>query len=250
MIIQSRALMDAEVAAVLEAARRAVEGRIFRLSYTPTGPGIDIQMGPAGRPRYIRMLGGREGHADTVTFLHYTGTAARGCDGVARAGELVLEYEHKGSTWTVKARTRSGVELNDAAFGILQGRQPLTSGPVERVGDAMVVEAPRFSGTGHPSWRARFRRVVHVSGRTRFGATGRRPSARLYFLTRTMDQCPTIVKLMFTTSFTETTPPTLTGFIPYSVCLTGKRPVAVSVLPSILTLTGTVISWATPRIVS
>jgi hypothetical protein len=135
MIIQSRALMDAEVAAVLEAARRAVEGRIFRLSYTPTGPGIDIQMGPAGRPRYIRMLGGQEGHADTVTFLHYTGTAARGCDGVARAGELVLEYEHKGSTWTVKARTRSGVELNDAAFGMLQGRQPLTSGPVERVGD-------------------------------------------------------------------------------------------------------------------
>src|SRR4029077_847504 len=64
------------------------------------------------------------------------------------------------------------------------------------------------------------------------------------------DQWPTIVKLMFTTSFTETTPPTLTGFIPYSDCLTGKRPVAVSVRPSIRTLTGTVISWATPRIVS
>ena len=68
VINQSRPLMDAEVVTVLEAARRAVEGRTFRLSYTPTGPGADIQ-------------------------------------------------------------------INDAAFDMLQGRRPLTSGPVERSGD-------------------------------------------------------------------------------------------------------------------
>ena len=135
VIIQSRALIDAEVAAVLEAARHAVERRTFRLSYTPGGPGADIQMGPGGRPRYIRMLSGQEGHAETVTFLHYTATAARGCDGMPRTGELVLEYEHKGSTWTAKARMRSEFELNNAAFVMLAGHQALTSGPVERLSD-------------------------------------------------------------------------------------------------------------------
>jgi hypothetical protein len=135
VIVQSRALIDAEVAAVLEAARHAVEGRTFRLSYTPGGPGADIQMGAGGRPRYIRMLSGQEGHAETVTFLHYTGTAAPGCDGMPRTRELVLEYEHKGSTWTVKARTRSGVELNNPAFEMLVGHQALASGPVGRLGD-------------------------------------------------------------------------------------------------------------------
>ncbi len=92
-------------------------------------------MGPGGRPRCIRMISGREGQAETVTFLHYTGTAARGCDGTPRTGELVLEYEHKGSTWTVEARTRSAIELNDAAFEMLAGHQALTSGAVQRLGD-------------------------------------------------------------------------------------------------------------------
>src|SRR5712692_10271681 len=41
VIVQPRALINAEVADVLEAARRAVEGRTFRLSYTPGGPGAD-----------------------------------------------------------------------------------------------------------------------------------------------------------------------------------------------------------------
>ena len=132
VIVQPRALINAEVSDVLEAARRAVEGRTFRLSYTPGGPGADIQMGPGGRPRYIRMISGQEGHAETVTFLHYTGTAARGCDGTPRTGELVLEYQHKGSTWTVNARARSAIELNDAAFEMLAGHQALTSGPVQR----------------------------------------------------------------------------------------------------------------------
>src|ERR1700680_3617882 len=92
-------------------------------------------MGPGGRPRYIRMLTGQEGHAETVTFLHYTGAVARGCDGMSRTSELVLEYELKGSTWTVKARTRSGVDVNNAAREMLAGHQALTSGPVERLGD-------------------------------------------------------------------------------------------------------------------
>jgi hypothetical protein len=51
VIVQSRPLLDAEMVAILEAARQVVEGRTFRLSYTPGGPGPDFQMGPGGRPR-------------------------------------------------------------------------------------------------------------------------------------------------------------------------------------------------------
>jgi hypothetical protein len=138
VIRQSRALIDAEVAAVLAAARVAVDGRTFRLSYQPGGPGADIQMGPDGKPRYIRMTSGEHGQADTVTFLHYTRLAARGCDGTTRPGVLVREYENKGSAWTVKARTRSALELADAAFDMLAGLRRTTSGAVQKLNDRTV----------------------------------------------------------------------------------------------------------------
>jgi hypothetical protein len=127
VIRHSRALIDAGKAAVPAAARVAVDRHTFRLSYQPGGPGADIQMGADDKPRYIRMTSGERGQADTVTFLHYARLAARGCDGTTRPGELVREYENKGSAWTVKARTRSALELADAAFDTLAGLRPITS---------------------------------------------------------------------------------------------------------------------------
>jgi hypothetical protein len=127
----SRSLLEAETAAVMAAARAAVDGRTFRVSYQPGGPGVDFQMGPDGRPRYLRMTTGEQGHSDTVTFLHYTRMEARGCDGTPRSGELVREYENKDAGWTVKARTRSVAEVNDRAFDMLAGHQPITAGPVQ-----------------------------------------------------------------------------------------------------------------------
>ena len=154
VISRSRALLDVEVVAVLEAERHAVDGRTFRLSYQPSGPGPDIQMGPDGRARYIRMTSGLEfgstsvtnggppvtqsGHKDVVTFLHDTRTVARGCDGTPRGDELVLEYENDGAGWRVKARTRSAMEINDAAFDMLAGQRPVTTGPVQHVGTRTV----------------------------------------------------------------------------------------------------------------
>jgi len=138
VISQSRALIDAEVAAVLEAARHAVDAHTFRLSYQPGGPGADIQMGPDGRARYIRMTSGQSGHKEVVTFLHYTRTAARGCDGTPLGDERVLEYEDDGTGWRVRARTRSAIELNDAAFDMLIGRRQVTTGPVQRLGARTV----------------------------------------------------------------------------------------------------------------
>jgi hypothetical protein len=135
---QSRSLIEAEVALVLAAARVAVDGRTFRLSYEPGGPGADIQMESDGRPRYIRFTTGEQGHGDTVTFLHYTRIRARSCDGTAQPGDLILEYENKGAGWTVKARTRSIAELNDAAFDMLAGRRVVTAGPIQKLNNRTV----------------------------------------------------------------------------------------------------------------
>src|SRR5438045_5307992 len=84
-----------------------------------------------GRARYMRATSGRNGYADTVTFVHYTGRPVRGCDGTPRAGELVVEYESNGSIHTVTARPRSALEINDSAFDMLAGRVPVTADPIQ-----------------------------------------------------------------------------------------------------------------------
>jgi hypothetical protein len=47
---QGRPLTQAEVAQVVGAARNAIAGRTFRLSYQPGGPGPEVLMGSTGRP--------------------------------------------------------------------------------------------------------------------------------------------------------------------------------------------------------
>ena len=144
VIVLKRALTGAEVAAVLEASRQAVAGRIMHMAYQPDGPGPDFLMRADGRPRYIKSTSGRDfvsssasgdgnsrtqsGHVDVSSFTHYTGSVARGCDGTPRTGELVIEFENTGQGWTAKARTRGGSEINGSAFELLAGRTPATSG--------------------------------------------------------------------------------------------------------------------------
>lgn len=130
-----RNLFEAEVSAVLDASRHALDGRTFRISYQPDGPGPDVLMGPDGRPRYIRATSGNSGQADVVTFLHYTRTPARMCGGTSEPGELVLEYENAGRGWSVKSRSRRASEINGAAFDMLAGAHPVTAGPAQRIGD-------------------------------------------------------------------------------------------------------------------
>ncbi|HEY7171773.1 MAG TPA: hypothetical protein VH417_13070 [Vicinamibacterales bacterium] len=138
VIALSRPLLAAEAALVLAAARQAVDGRTFRLSYQPDGPGPLFTMRSDGRPRYLRAAFGTSGRADTVSFTHFTGTPARRCDGRPDNGELVVEYEQKeGSEWTVKARTRQPIEINASAFDMLSGSVAVTAtGPVQRLSGA------------------------------------------------------------------------------------------------------------------
>jgi hypothetical protein len=135
VIVLPRPLIAAEAALVLAAARQAVDGRTFRLSYQPDGPGPLFTMRSDGRPRYVRAISGTSGRADTVSFTHFTGTPARHCDGRPRDGELVVENEQKeGSDWTVEARTRQAIEINRPAFDILSGDVTVTAGGVQRLG--------------------------------------------------------------------------------------------------------------------
>jgi hypothetical protein len=154
-----RPLLPAEVAIVLAAVREAVSGKTCRLSYAPNGPGPEVLMGPNGRPRFVRATSGydatggsfadgngvgrglaqsqQSGHVDVLTFTEYTGRPARKCDGAALNGELVIEYEHRGSDdrWTVKARTRNSVEFAGPLFDMLAGVTPAESGDRRSLGD-------------------------------------------------------------------------------------------------------------------
>ena len=156
----SRPLLPAEITLVLDAAREALKGRTFKLSYQPGGMGPEILIGATGRPHYMRAVsgvgevtasavGGAGGdtslsgrsdavrHVDIITFTDFTGTPARKCDGSAIDGELVIEYEHRSDTdrWTVKARRATMHEFAGALFDVLSGSSPIESGERRRIGD-------------------------------------------------------------------------------------------------------------------
>ena len=165
MILKTdRPLLPAEIARVLDAAREALKGRTFRLSYQPGGMGPEILIGATGRPRYMRSVSGvgevsasavagavagaagdtsfsarsdAARHVDIITFTDFTGTRARKCDGSALDGELVIEYEHRSDTdrWTVKARRETMHEFAGALFDVLSGSSPIESGDRRQIGD-------------------------------------------------------------------------------------------------------------------
>jgi hypothetical protein len=172
LLNQPGPLQSAEVAVVLEAARAMVAGKTCRLAYVPGGPGPQVLIGPNGRPRFLQMTSGydtsggvvgaargRDGaatatqstavtHMDLVTFLDYTGTPARRCDGTPLAGDLVIEYEQRSTDrrWTARARTRSSMEVLAPAFEVLAGLVPADSGEPRQIGDrrARAFTAPWY----------------------------------------------------------------------------------------------------------
>ncbi len=151
----SRTLTAAEVQAVLTAAQAALDGVVVHIAYRPDGPGPDMLIRSDGRPRYMRATSGGDvyrssssyssasgsttttstEHVDVTTFTHYTGQVARSCDGKPVTGELVLEYENKGSGWTVKARPRTPVEVFGPIIELLAGSRAVTDGGPRRIGD-------------------------------------------------------------------------------------------------------------------
>src|SRR5262245_13019447 len=151
VVAQSRRLIQAEITQVLAAARGAIAGRTFRLSYRPDGPGPEVLMGPNGWPRFVRTVSGytswagtvgnetvattREYHADVREITEFTSRPARKCDGTAVDGELVIEYRNESRGWTAKARTRSTMEFAAPIFDILAGTTRVEAGALKPLGD-------------------------------------------------------------------------------------------------------------------
>jgi len=133
VVRDTRVLQPAEIVQVLAASRQAVAGSALRLSFVVNGPGMDVVMADDGWPEWMRTTSGvgePEAHVDLVTIEHFTHTRARGCDGRAVNGDLVVEYEQRTppGTWTVKARVRSDIEVGTPIFNMLSGATAVESG--------------------------------------------------------------------------------------------------------------------------
>ena len=145
----SRPLTDNEATRVLRAARAAIAGKSGRLTSADEAagrPGTEFAIGSNGRLQFVRSGGGIQGGTvsadgtsttwtrELVTMTHLTGMPARGCDGTARTGQLVVEYRNDGGGWVAMARTRvypaSPTPLDD----FLAGALPLKSNQLQMIG--------------------------------------------------------------------------------------------------------------------
>jgi len=156
-----RPLSSTEIAAVLNAAQRAIDGKTVRVASNGLGGGPVVLMGRGGVPRRIRFAGGvvvggvvggtatGSGEAARTTttmsripmkLLDYTGRPARDCgSSSAQGGELVVEYTFDFSTeaWTATARRGDPRELGRLAMSqaleMLRGLVSVTSGERRRI---------------------------------------------------------------------------------------------------------------------
>jgi hypothetical protein len=146
----STPLTDNEATRVLRAARAAIAGKYGRLTSAADEaagrPGTEFAIGSNGRLQFVRSSGAIQGGTvsadgtsttwtrELVTITHLTGMPARGCDGTARTGQLVVEYRNDGGGWVAMARTRvypaSPTPLDD----FLAGALPVKSNQLQMIG--------------------------------------------------------------------------------------------------------------------
>jgi hypothetical protein len=114
-----------------------------------------------GRPAIVRTAYGISGgfvggdgsqsewHDEFIDVADYTGAPARRCDGAAVVGELVITYQHRGSTdtWTASGATTAvdwngaPVEIGGPIFNILSETTPVSSDVVRQTGDGRLTRA-------------------------------------------------------------------------------------------------------------
>lgn len=84
-------LSEAQLTELLKTSHNLANDEAFRIVILPKTAGSDatyeLQMGPAGLPRYLHELG-----PGLSAFDDFTGGPARSCDGTPLTGELVVEY--------------------------------------------------------------------------------------------------------------------------------------------------------------
>lgn len=160
LLDSSRPLTSIEIAAVLVASQRAIEGKTFRLLFDGRGQGPEILMGRNGMPRRIRSAGSITGgvvggvapgstepdrvattwRLDYITITDYTGRPAHHCNGSADEGDLVVEYRLESSSvsWKVTARRRDVRDFGGLGlaqlFEMLRGAGSISSGELKQIG--------------------------------------------------------------------------------------------------------------------
>jgi hypothetical protein len=153
----ARPLRVDEISWILTGVRAALAGRTVRIAVAPDGPGPDILFGVDGRPRIVRTTGGIEGgimssngvsmtwHTTVEAIDDYTGTPARGCDGAALDGELVVEYRNENNGgWKATARAKTGIAPVSRSLVMLSPLPEMESGGMKTFGErkARAVVAP------------------------------------------------------------------------------------------------------------
>src|SRR5436190_4654657 len=186
-----RPLMPTEIAAVLDASRRAVARKTFRASSVGGHQTVDVLVGPSGQPKVVRSVsviergivyGTAAGTSapplqtetrwqeEVVSILDYTGRPARQCDGSLEPGEMMILYMRQGSSsWTATARRHDPSAIQnpgvERAFELLRGSAPLTSSQQSRIESRAArvfvapwnpppdrsVSAPRLTGDPMPN---------------------------------------------------------------------------------------------------
>jgi hypothetical protein len=139
-----------EATRVLRAARAAMAGKSGRLisaaDEAAERPGTEFAIGSNGRLQFVRSRGAIQGGTvfadgtsttwtrELVTITHLTGMPARGCDGTARTGQLVVVYRNDGGSWVAMARTRMYPASPTPLDDFLAGALPVTSNELQMIG--------------------------------------------------------------------------------------------------------------------
>ena len=153
----TRPLTAGEIVIVLKGVQEAIDGKTFRLSFENRDSGIQVLMGPGGRPRMTRMssviihgtVGGvvfgtkpsppptsTSWREDITTILDYAGVPARRCDGAPENRDVVVEYTRRGTAeWTATARPQTSRDAGaGSVFAMLRGAEPAVSGDQRQIG--------------------------------------------------------------------------------------------------------------------
>ena len=173
LLDSSRPLASTEIAAVLVASQRAIEGKTFRLLFNGRGQGPEVLMGRNGMPRRIRSAGSITGGVvggvapgsaepdgaattwslDYITIIDYTDRPARHCNGLVDEGDLVVEYRLESSSvsWKATARRRDARDFGGLGlaplFEMLRGAGSISSGELKQIG---LLAARALVSTGTP----------------------------------------------------------------------------------------------------
>jgi hypothetical protein len=112
-----RPLAPTDIALIMDAVRAEMSGKTFQLKNLGDRDAlrIEVQMRSDGKPRLLTA----DGFNGVRGISEYSGQAARSCDGVMLAEELVVHYDlNRDGHWQATARLRDRFEMDSDYFSM------------------------------------------------------------------------------------------------------------------------------------